>query len=100
MRSTLLSSLDQVQIDFGHSTPINSDIREAQATITISFSRKLRRRYGRCIDKLGRAERLGGVGAGYSDWMLLTLRNGRPIEAHVLYVFGPDWTRTYLALSR
>jgi hypothetical protein len=32
--------------------------------------------------------------------MLLTLRNGRPFEAHVLYVFGPDWTRTYLALSQ
>ncbi|MDH4082641.1 MAG: pyridoxamine 5'-phosphate oxidase family protein [Nitrospira sp.] len=32
--------------------------------------------------------------------VLLTLRNGRPFGSHVPYVFGSDWTRTYLHLSR
>lgn len=32
--------------------------------------------------------------------VLLTLRNGRPFGSHVAYVFGPDWTRAYLHLSR
>ncbi len=32
--------------------------------------------------------------------VLLTLRNGRPFGSHVPYVFGPDWTRAYLHLSR
>lgn len=31
---------------------------------------------------------------------LLTLRNGRPFGSHVPYVFGLDWTRAYLHLSR
>ena len=32
--------------------------------------------------------------------VLLTLRSGRPFGSHVPYVFGPDWTRAYLHLSR
>jgi putative heme iron utilization protein len=32
--------------------------------------------------------------------VLLTLRNGRPFGSHVAYVFGSDWTRAYLHLSR
>ena len=32
--------------------------------------------------------------------MLLTMRNGRPFGSHVPYVFGKDWTRAYLHLSR
>jgi putative heme iron utilization protein len=32
--------------------------------------------------------------------VLLTLRNGRPFGSHVPYVFGSDWTRAYLHLSR
>ncbi len=32
--------------------------------------------------------------------VLLTMRNGRPFGSHVPYVFGPDWTRAYLHLSR
>ncbi|MGH7232178.1 MAG: HugZ family protein [Nitrospiraceae bacterium] len=32
--------------------------------------------------------------------VLLTLRNGRPFGSHVPYVFGDDWTRAYLHLSR
>ena len=32
--------------------------------------------------------------------VLLTLRNGRPFGSHVPYVFGSDWARAYLHLSR
>ncbi|MBX3327801.1 MAG: pyridoxamine 5'-phosphate oxidase family protein [Nitrospira sp.] len=32
--------------------------------------------------------------------VLLTMRNGRPFGSHVPYVFGSDWTRVYLHLSR
>jgi putative heme iron utilization protein len=32
--------------------------------------------------------------------VLLTLRNGRPFGSHVPYLFGSDWTRAYLHLSR
>jgi putative heme iron utilization protein len=32
--------------------------------------------------------------------VLLTLRNSRPFGSHVPYIFGPDWTRAYLHLSR
>ncbi len=32
--------------------------------------------------------------------VLLTLRSGRPFGSHVPYVFGSDWTRAYLHLSR
>ncbi|NJL18395.1 MAG: hypothetical protein HC938_15750 [Nitrospira sp.] len=32
--------------------------------------------------------------------VLLTLRNGRPFGSHVPYIFGSDWTRAYLHLSR
>lgn len=32
--------------------------------------------------------------------VLLTLRNGRPFGSHVPYVFGTDWTRAYIHLSR
>jgi heme iron utilization protein len=32
--------------------------------------------------------------------VLLTLRNGHPFGSHVPYVFGSDWTRAYLHLSR
>jgi heme iron utilization protein len=32
--------------------------------------------------------------------VLLTLRNGQPFGSHVPYVFGSDWTRAYLHLSR
>ena len=32
--------------------------------------------------------------------VLLTLRDGRPFGSHVPYVFGSDWTRAYLHLSR
>jgi heme iron utilization protein len=32
--------------------------------------------------------------------VLLTMRNGRPFGSHVPYVFGPDWTKAYLHLSR
>ncbi|HSA86026.1 MAG TPA: pyridoxamine 5'-phosphate oxidase family protein [Nitrospira sp.] len=32
--------------------------------------------------------------------VLLTMRNDRPYGSHVPYVFGSDWTRAYLHLSR
>ncbi len=32
--------------------------------------------------------------------VLLTLRNGHPFGSHVLYMFGDDWSRVYLHLSR
>lgn len=32
--------------------------------------------------------------------VLLTMTNGRPFGSHVPYVFGSDWTRAYLHLSR
>lgn len=32
--------------------------------------------------------------------VLLTMRNERPFGSHVPYVFGSDWTRAYLHLSR
>ena len=32
--------------------------------------------------------------------VLLTMRNGRPFGSHVPYVFGENWTRAYLHLSR
>lgn len=32
--------------------------------------------------------------------VLLTMRQGRPFGSHVPYVFGEDWTRAYLHLSR
>ena len=32
--------------------------------------------------------------------VLLTLRNGRPFGSHVLYVFGEQWTRAYIHVSR
>jgi heme iron utilization protein len=32
--------------------------------------------------------------------VLLTLRSGRPFGSHVPYLFGADWTRVYLHLSR
>ena len=32
--------------------------------------------------------------------VLLTMRDGRPFGSHVPYVFGLDWTRVYLHLSR
>jgi putative heme iron utilization protein len=32
--------------------------------------------------------------------VLLTLRNGRPFGSHVPYIFGHDWTRAYIHLSR
>jgi putative heme iron utilization protein len=32
--------------------------------------------------------------------VLLTLRNGRPFGSHVPYIFGNDWTRAYIHLSR
>ena len=32
--------------------------------------------------------------------VLLTLRNGRPFGSHVPYVFGKDWTRAYIHVSR
>jgi putative heme iron utilization protein len=32
--------------------------------------------------------------------VLLTMRNGRPFGSHVPYVFGSDWTKAYLHLSR
>lgn len=32
--------------------------------------------------------------------VLLTMRNGRPFGSHVPYIFGSDWTRAYLHLSR
>jgi heme iron utilization protein len=32
--------------------------------------------------------------------VLLTMRNGRPFGSLVPYVFGPDWTRAHLHLSR
>ncbi len=32
--------------------------------------------------------------------VLLTMRQGRPFGSHVPYVFGDDWTRAYLHLSR
>lgn len=32
--------------------------------------------------------------------VLLTMRNDRPFGSHVPYVFGGDWTRAYLHLSR
>lgn len=37
---------------------------------------------------------------GVRTAVLLTLRNGRPFGSHVPYVFGSDWTRAYLHLSR
>lgn len=32
--------------------------------------------------------------------VLLTMRAGRPFGSHVPYIFGSDWTRAYLHLSR
>jgi len=32
--------------------------------------------------------------------VLLTMRNGHPFGSHVPYVFGANWTRAYLHLSR
>lgn len=32
--------------------------------------------------------------------VLLTMRNEHPFGSHVPYVFGPDWTRAYVHLSR
>ncbi len=32
--------------------------------------------------------------------VLLTMRNGRPFGSHVPYVFGSNWTRAYLHISR
>lgn len=32
--------------------------------------------------------------------VLLTLRRGRPFGSHVPFVFGDDWTRVYVHLSR
>lgn len=32
--------------------------------------------------------------------VLLTVRNGRPFGSHVPYVFGEDWTRAYIHVSR
>ena len=32
--------------------------------------------------------------------VLLTMRNGRPFGSHVPFVFGDQWTRAYLHLSR
>jgi heme iron utilization protein len=32
--------------------------------------------------------------------VLLTLRNGRPFGSHVPYVFGENWTRAYIHVSR
>ncbi|OQW35227.1 MAG: hypothetical protein A4E19_16785 [Nitrospira sp. SG-bin1] len=32
--------------------------------------------------------------------VLLTMRNGRPFGSHVPYVFGSDWTKAYLHVSR
>lgn len=32
--------------------------------------------------------------------VLVTLRNGRPFGSHVPYIFGSDWSRAYLHLSR
>lgn len=32
--------------------------------------------------------------------VLLTMRHGRPFGSHVPHVFGSDWTRAYLHLSR
>ena len=32
--------------------------------------------------------------------VLLTLRDGHPFGSHVPYVFGNDWSRVYLHLSR
>ena len=32
--------------------------------------------------------------------VLLTMRNGRPFGSHVPYIFGSDWSRAYLHLSR
>ena len=32
--------------------------------------------------------------------VLLTMRNGRPFGSHGPYVFGSDWTKAYLHLSR
>jgi putative heme iron utilization protein len=32
--------------------------------------------------------------------VLLTMRNGRPFGSHVPYVFGSDWSRAYVHLSR
>lgn len=37
---------------------------------------------------------------GVRTAVLLTLRSGRPFGSHVPYVFGSDWTRAYLHLSR
>lgn len=32
--------------------------------------------------------------------VLLTLRNGRPFGSHVPYIFGEQWTRAYIHVSR
>lgn len=37
---------------------------------------------------------------GVRTAVLLTLRNERPFGSHAPYVFGSDWTRVYLHLSR
>lgn len=37
---------------------------------------------------------------GVRTAVLLTLRNGHPFGSHVPYLFGDDWSRVYLHLSR
>jgi putative heme iron utilization protein len=37
---------------------------------------------------------------GVRTGVLLTMRNGKPFGSHVPYVFGENWTRAYLHLSR
>jgi heme iron utilization protein len=41
-----------------------------------------------------------GLVAEVRTAVLLTMRNDRPFGSHVPYVFGSDWTRAYLHLSR
>lgn len=40
------------------------------------------------------------LAAGVRTAVLLTMREGLPFGSHVPYVFGDDWTRAYLHLSR
>ena len=43
---------------------------------------------------------MGQSGRGGPYGVLLTLRNGRPFGSHVPYVFGAQWTRAYIHVSR
>src|SRR3972149_5597284 len=81
-------------------TPIDVDNRVAQGSAPFSDRR---RRNGAMADAMTNEDVQKAWSALVQDvrtGVLLTLRNGRPFGSHVPYVFGSDWTRAYLHLSR